>query len=224
MSRIIVTGVLPNPGAPNSSQTAPPARLEINTLIADEKQFSLYIQGLQRMYDTPQTQSASHFQLGGIHGVPFEPWEGVGTTQAPGSRFGGYCTHGTVLFPTWHRPYLAVYEQILHQHAVDIAKTYTVNTVAWILAAEQLRLPYWDWASDSVPPAEVISMDQVIITAPNGQRTTVPNPLLGYRFNPLHQALRAPYARWPTTLRHPDIDSQNAQSNVDEMSSYAIFS
>ncbi|KAG8930241.1 hypothetical protein FRC01_003109 [Tulasnella sp. 417] len=216
MSHIVVTGV-PNPSPPGPAQTAPPPRLEINNLVANEKHFSLYIQALQRMYATPQTQGASHFQLGGIHGLPFQPWEGAGARQVPGSRFGGYCTHGTVLFPSWHRPYLAIYEQILHQHAVEIAQTYTVDTAAWNAAAQELRMPYWDWASNSVPPAQVISMAQVTITAPNGQRTAVQNPLLGYRFNPIDRSFPSPYSRWPTTLRHPQSASASAQSNVNEM-------
>ncbi|KAG8960488.1 hypothetical protein FRC00_000212, partial [Tulasnella sp. 408] len=221
MSHIIVTGVPPDPNAPNPSENAAAPRLEINNLIADEKQFSLYIQGLQRMYDTPQTEGASHFQLGGIHGLPFRPWEGSGTTQVAGSRFGGYCTHGTVLFPTWHRPYLAVYEQILQQHAAEVAKTYTEDTAAWTKAAQQLRMPYWDWASNSVPPAEVISMAQVTITTPDGQRTPVPNPLLSYRFNPIDPSIMATrYRIWQTTLRHPPSRTPDAVSDVDEMVSW----
>ncbi|KAG9042400.1 hypothetical protein FS837_010910 [Tulasnella sp. UAMH 9824] len=218
MSHIIVTGVPPNPSAPIPTGAAPPPRLEINTLITNTKQFSLYTQALQRMYDTPQTKGDSHFQLGGIHGLPFQPWEGAGSGQVAGSFFGGYCTHGTVLFPTWHRPYMAIYEQILHQHAVEIAATYTANTAAWIDAAQQLRMPYWDWASTSVPPPEVISMDHVTIITPNGRLTPVSNPLLSYRFNPIDPSFaKAVYARLPTTLRHPNLTLASPHSNVTEM-------
>jgi hypothetical protein len=44
----------------------------------------------------------------GIHGVPFVTWNGVG--PAAGASMSGYCPHSSVLFPTWHRPYLALYE------------------------------------------------------------------------------------------------------------------
>jgi hypothetical protein len=44
----------------------------------------------------------------GIHGVPFESWNGVGA--APGANQSGYCTHSSVLFPMWHRPYLVLFE------------------------------------------------------------------------------------------------------------------
>lgn len=47
----------------------------------------------------------------GIHGRPFIPWDGA--AQAPGGG-GGYCTHSSNLFPTWHRPFLALFEVCLH--------------------------------------------------------------------------------------------------------------
>ena len=51
----------------------------------------------------------------GIHGLPSAAWDGVEgnnnidpKTKKP--TVGNYCTHGTILFPTWHRPYLAMLE------------------------------------------------------------------------------------------------------------------
>ena len=46
----------------------------------------------------------------GIHGYPTIPWDG-----APGNaNWGwGYCTHDSQIFPTWHRPYVALYEASL---------------------------------------------------------------------------------------------------------------
>jgi hypothetical protein len=41
----------------------------------------------------------------GIHGRPFIEWGGV-----TGQYDAGYCAHGSVLFPMWHRPYLALFE------------------------------------------------------------------------------------------------------------------
>ena len=63
------------------------------------------------MQKTTQSNTISHFSIGGIHGLPFQQWDGSGGTQpVQGSEWGGYCTHGSVLFPTWHRPYVACYE------------------------------------------------------------------------------------------------------------------
>ena len=55
----------------------------------------------------------SFFSVAGIHGLPNIPWDGaVGDTPFDSSsgQWGGYCTHGSVLFPTWHRPYVLLYE------------------------------------------------------------------------------------------------------------------
>ena len=63
------------------------------------------------MFNESQTIPVSHFGIGGIHGLPFVQWEGAGgTNPIQGSDWGGYCTHGSVLFPTWHRPYVTLYE------------------------------------------------------------------------------------------------------------------
>ena len=43
----------------------------------------------------------------GIHGRPFISWDGV--DKADGG-FGGYCAHGSNVFPTWHRAYTALFE------------------------------------------------------------------------------------------------------------------
>ena len=63
------------------------------------------------MFSESQATPISHFGISGIHGLPFAQWEGAGGTHPiQGSGWGGYCTHGSVLFPTWHRPYVALYE------------------------------------------------------------------------------------------------------------------
>lgn len=41
----------------------------------------------------------------GIHGLPYKAWDGVTGTQQ-----NGYCEHGSIIFPLWHRPYLALFE------------------------------------------------------------------------------------------------------------------
>ena len=126
MSHILIKGAQ---GGHTEGAVAP-NRLEINDLIKNHDLFSLYIQALSKppfrlyptsnnsidsqtdaLYNTPQNNPISHFSISGIHGLPYEQWEGAGgNSPAPGSQWGGYCTHGSVLFPTWHRPYVALYE------------------------------------------------------------------------------------------------------------------
>jgi tyrosinase len=57
----------------------------------------------------PRDKLDGYFQIAGIHGRPYLPWDGViGSGVVDPTR--GYCTHGSILFPTWHRPYLALFE------------------------------------------------------------------------------------------------------------------
>ena len=44
----------------------------------------------------------------GIHGLPNRPWDDVRNDKSPGG--GSYCPHGSIYFPTWHRPYVALME------------------------------------------------------------------------------------------------------------------
>ncbi|KIJ41405.1 hypothetical protein M422DRAFT_48640 [Sphaerobolus stellatus SS14] len=126
MSHFVITG-----------SGTPANRLEINDLIKDDKSFSLYIQALgmfQQLFacsfliekpsadmsSRTQDDVASFFQVGGIHGLPFIPWDdATGNSLAP-NQWGGYCTHGSVLFPTWHRPYVMLYEAIHDGIHVDV--------------------------------------------------------------------------------------------------------
>src|SRR5271170_3026439 len=48
----------------------------------------------------------------GIHGYPHIPWDGVNGTQG----MPGYCMHAAVPFPTWHRPYIALFEGSRHSN------------------------------------------------------------------------------------------------------------
>jgi tyrosinase len=128
MSRFVISG--PGGGATN--------RLEIHTFVKNDKYFSLYIQALRTLNDifwfdkrtnaqqcpselmyTKESQAAlqSFFQVGGIHGLPNIPWDGV--TGIPNPRWGGYCTHGSVLFPTWHRPYVSAFEVIFNNTLIS---------------------------------------------------------------------------------------------------------
>lgn len=65
------------------------------------------------MSENDQGMIQSFFSIAGIHGLPSVAWDdAVGQTPFdPNSgQWGGYCTHGSVVFPTWHRPYVMLYE------------------------------------------------------------------------------------------------------------------
>jgi tyrosinase len=54
------------------------------------------------------TDPKSFFVLGGYHGEPFR-----GAGWGSSSFWGGYCQHGNILFPIWHRVYLLKLEEAL---------------------------------------------------------------------------------------------------------------
>ncbi|EKM51950.1 uncharacterized protein PHACADRAFT_262375 [Phanerochaete carnosa HHB-10118-sp] len=214
MSHFVITGA----HGGSTAGAGDPNRLEINDFVKIEEQFSLYIQALTAMSQDKQSDLTSFFQIGGIHGLPYVQWDGSGGKEAvEGTEWQGYCTHGSMLFPTWHRPYVALFEQVLHQHAAAIAKTYKVDHGRWEKAAADLRAPYWDWAVNSVPPPEVITDKQVTITLPDGRRGAVTNPLYAYVFHPIDPSFPTPYSAWQTTLRHPTSDGADAQTDVQEL-------
>ena len=82
--------------------------------------------------DLDPSDQRSFFVLGGYHGEPFEYRPAVDqlddTDRYP--YWGGWCNHGNVLFPTWHRVYCLKVEEALQS---------IVPTV---------MLPYWDETSE----------------------------------------------------------------------------
>lgn len=73
--------------------------------------------------ELPYAHPKSFFKLGGYHGEPFR-----GAGWGNNAYWGGYCNHGNVLFPTWHRVYLLKLEEALQS----------------IPGCEDVMLPFWD--------------------------------------------------------------------------------
>ena len=162
-----ITGVQTGLGPDGS----PPERLEIRTLRENNAQWNLYLLGLNKLQSTDQSERTSYYQMAGIHGRPFIPWDGVAITSGQG---GAYCPHSTNLFATWHRPYLALYEQALYDIVQDIARTFTGDDAdEYASAASTFRIPYWDWAASppagqSVLPPPVSGSPWIQLTLTNG--------------------------------------------------------
>ena len=98
----------------------------------------------------------SFFMIGGFHG---EPFRGPGA-QTP-TWWGGYCQHGTVLFPTWHRAYLYRLE----------------NALRSIPGCESVTLPFWDETSDEPSERHSTRSDRRNLHA---RRERDPNPLRSF--------------------------------------------
>jgi len=134
-------------------------------------------------------------------------------------------------FPTWHRPYVALYEQSLASFFSDIIEQYTAETptVGGRLqtASQTWRLPYWDWAANADLPDEWAST-QINILDTDGSTISVHNPFNHYVFHPIDKSFapyRPPkfpnYAQWPTTLRQPTSPSDpNATSQPQVSNSW----
>lgn len=103
----------------------------------------------------------SFFSIAGLHGEPFR-----GAGYGNPSWWGGYCNHGNVLFPTWHRAYVLKLEQALQKQVPGVA------------------LPYWDETEDTTNRLDVIPAIflQRRYTFNDKDKTTIDNPLFSYKF------------------------------------------
>ncbi|ESZ97460.1 hypothetical protein SBOR_2149 [Sclerotinia borealis F-4128] len=166
---------------------------------------SLYIQALQAMQAANEyNDGLSYFQIAGIHGRPYVAWDGV--SQASGAPTTGYCTHDKPL------TFSSLSQQILASHAQAIAKTY-ISTLypAYQAAADNLRIPYWDWGATPNMPS-IVNVETIPIVLPSGATAYVNNPLFRYNFQnlPLNQQQFPPgdgdgmMAQYNWTVRDPD--------------------
>ncbi|GBB89956.1 hypothetical protein RclHR1_01680027 [Rhizophagus clarus] len=121
------------------------------------EQRDLFLRGFAAVQQKDPNDPTSFYQIGGIHGLPYVPYDDVlGTYNKndPEGQWGGYCHHGDILFPTWHRPYVMLLEQCIYNEAKKLVEADTKNDgyendPRYVKALEDLRFPYWDWASPS---------------------------------------------------------------------------
>jgi tyrosinase len=107
----------------------------------------------------PPEDPRSFFVLGGYHGEPFR-----GGGWGSNAFWGGYCHHGNVLFPVWHRTYLYELEEALRS----------------IPGCRQVTLPFWDECSpESLAAGIPRALTDETFTL-DGQE--IPNPLRSYTF------------------------------------------
>ena len=175
----------PSPYAINGVQTGGVLqRIEIRQLQQNQPLWNIYLLALKRLQTTNQSELLSYYQISGIHGRPFTSWDGV---LAAGDENSGYCTHSSILFPTWHRSYLALFEQVLYEIVQKVASEF--KNTEYTAAAETFRIPYWDWAASAPSgqntlPSSVAGSAYITLSLPNGSEV-ISNPLYQYTFNPL---------------------------------------
>ncbi|KIK50965.1 hypothetical protein GYMLUDRAFT_50875 [Collybiopsis luxurians FD-317 M1] len=148
----------------------------------------------------------SFAELAGIHGLPYKEWPGdpdhdkrpdfnaddPKDKNPKPHRFGGYCNHGSVLFPSWHRAYMLAIEQSIGDVAELLAQNLEMFGLfkpgRWTTAADQLRFPWWDWAEEKVakeglPPVLYEDTVKIRLKEENSTFTLlVDNPLAYFPF------------------------------------------
>ncbi|KAK6526017.1 hypothetical protein TWF281_011058 [Arthrobotrys megalospora] len=194
-SPIVVTGV-------QNGQN--PMRKEIREMMKNHTEFSLFIMALYRLQKQPQSMETSYYGIAGIHGAPFKPWGGVGFVEG-GNPEWGYCPHLDALFLPWHRPYMALIEQIIWQHASDIVEGMPEGPKKekFKVVLPTLRFPYWDWAADGSIPEEICQQNFIQIETVRHDRESVQNPLFSYWFSDLSEFKNYPWGDVKETIRFP---------------------
>ncbi|CAE6452022.1 unnamed protein product, partial [Rhizoctonia solani] len=158
--------------------------------------------------------------------------------------------HGTdtclaILFPTWHRPYLLVLEQIISDVAIGLAAEIAVSGVEadevkeWMEAAEQLRFPYWDWTApitgkEGFPGC--LAGSRIDIVMPRGSTKSHENVLAYYQFNRPVDGFNNQYRRnrvfassgwsyykeWNRTYRHPESRAVNVKEDYNSINTHLV--
>lgn len=193
-------------------------RLEVRQLKNTQPdQWTIFLATMNN-WMTTSSGDGGYFNIAAIHGVPRQSYSGVEQCSGCGGT-DGYCTHDSVLFPGWHRAYVALFEQQFLAAAVALANTYPSATKArYVNAANALRFPYFDWAA--VPPSggpalpTVLTDSSVTIQGPSGQQT-IRNPLYGYVFRNNQQSglVYSTLNTYQKTLRYPKSNAPNAENN-----------
>ncbi|KAF3047601.1 hypothetical protein E8E12_010743 [Didymella heteroderae] len=201
-------------GTCNSNGRVSAPRLEIRQLAQNADQWNLYLLGMERFQAKDKNDRLSYYQVVGVHGRPFVTWNNFPT---PLLNQAGFCPHSMTLFGSWHRPYLAIFEQALYQSIQEVIDTFPQNQRGrWQRAASTLRMPYWDWAQDggSATVPTQIRDQTVTVTKPSG-RVTIPNPLYSYSWGSSlpSEIGGGPWNNWPNTLRRPVANPTRSNNN-----------
>lgn len=174
-------------------------RREVNSWAAQNPiQLSLFIQALRIFESMEFKDQLSYFRVAGIHGLPATVWDsaptpndvikdkyypkGYANPETGDATPHFYCPHQTLIFPTWHRAYMLLFEQRLWEimtGQIVASITDPATKAAWLQEANAWRMPYWDWAESPSVPAVALSAT-ISVVQPDG---TMDTP----KWNPLYQ-------------------------------------
>ncbi|KFH43027.1 Tyrosinase-like protein [Hapsidospora chrysogenum ATCC 11550] len=162
-------------------------RLDIADLLNDHRQKNLFILALSMFQSIHHSSARSWYQIAGIHGAPYETWNGVEPVLGA-NHLSGYCPQGSTLWPRWHRVYLLMFEDEICRLAHLIASMFGDPDEAsrYREAAQKLRLPFWDWTVESGWTRKVrrfFGRCRIHQYGPRGTQE-IHNPLFSYVFQP----------------------------------------
>ncbi|KAF4455889.1 tyrosinase precursor [Fusarium albosuccineum] len=178
----------------------PGIRQELRDFKRNADLWNLYLLGLWQFQLVPMEDQLSYFQIAGIHGLPYQAWPlNDEKLEEIKKQDDGFCTHSSILFLTWHRPYLALFETVLHEAVLFVANQFTAEEGRdkYLAAAKEFRMPFWDWARPGLPvfPDEATDSDVARVVMPESLRkeypdlnkgadgsVEIPNPLYSYDF------------------------------------------
>jgi tyrosinase len=89
-------------------------------------QWVLFILAMHSMHGAAQSSPVGFYGIANVHGVPRDNYNNVAQCASCGGT-DGYGTHNSVLFPPWHRVYVALFEQEMIKVAKTIANSYPVR-------------------------------------------------------------------------------------------------
>ncbi|KAK1988373.1 hypothetical protein LZ30DRAFT_699367 [Colletotrichum cereale] len=214
---VLVRGIRPD------NPASPPVRMEVRDMIKDHPdQWNLFLLGMERFQNSvDETMPLSYFEIAGIHGLPYKKWPDRSWNDKmvrADNGFGGFCTHSSILFLTWHRPYLALFEAELYRHVNAVANEFgeSERKADYVKAAKDFRMPYWDWARPDlgVFPTQATPQARVQVKRPHGKQQNTrlnPNPLASYKFGEMSKDDERinTFPEVGGTVRHPDRSNNN---------------
>ena len=105
-------------------------KLEKDYESGNKKPLEDLIRAWKGIKELPPEDPNSFFRLGGYHGEPFQYRDEVDKLSQTDTYlyWGGYCNHGNVLFPTWHRVYVFKLEKALQTIVPDVMMAYWDQT------------------------------------------------------------------------------------------------
>ncbi|CEF87237.1 hypothetical protein FGSG_04869 [Fusarium graminearum PH-1] len=164
-----------------------PVRYEISVLASStdpllRKQWTLFVLALEKFKMKPVSEKLSYFQVAGIHGYPEGAWDNapppkqdLKNPKKGDQPYGGYCNHNGLNFPTWHRPYMALFEQCVWDNMDDVINHWVeehkldqdkAELALWNEAKDTWRMQYWDWARQQ-SYNEDFAYPQVLVQGPD---------------------------------------------------------